>query len=49
MSNSLKDQLLGLGFRDVRVADDLNRKLLTTLNYLKHGHGGRQFLVAGVK
>ncbi len=41
--------LLGLGFRDVRVADDLNRKLLTTLNYLKHGHGGRQFLVAGVK
>lgn len=41
--------LIGLGFRNVRVTDDLNRKLLTTLNYLKHGHGGRQFLVSGVK
>lgn len=41
--------LTRLGFRDVQLADDLNRRLLLTFNHLKHGHSGRQFLVTGVK
>lgn len=43
------EMLTRLGFRDVQLADDLNRRLLLTLNHLKHGHSGRQFLVAGIK
>jgi hypothetical protein len=43
------EMLTRLGFRDVQLKDNLNRKLLFTLNHLKHGHGGRQFLVTGVK
>lgn len=43
------EMLLSLGFRDIQIENDLNSRLLTTLNYLKHGHSGRQFLVAGVK
>jgi len=43
------EMLTRLGFRDVQLRDNLNRKLLLTLNHLKHGYGGRQFLVTGVK
>lgn len=43
------EMLMGLGFRDVRVVDDLNRRLSTTMNHLKHGYGGSQFLVAGIR
>jgi len=43
------EMLTRLGFRDVQLKDNLTRKLLFTLNHLKHGHGGRQFLVTGVK
>ena len=38
-----------IGFEDVAVVANLNRKLLTTLDYLKWGHSGDQFLVTGVK
>ena len=41
--------LLNLGFEDVRVSYDLDRRLLFTLNYLKHGHSGRQFLITAIK
>jgi hypothetical protein len=37
------------GFEDVRVSYDLDRRLLFTLNYLKHGHSGRQFLITAIK
>jgi len=38
-----------LGFRDIVVVPNLNRRLLTTLDYLKWGHSGDQFLVTGIK
>lgn len=41
--------LLNLGFEDVRVSYDLDRRLLFTLNYLKHGHSGRHFLITAIK
>lgn len=43
------EMLSNLGFKDVQVSYDLDRRLLFTLNYLKHGHGGRQFLITGIK
>ena len=43
------DMLKSLGFKDVRTVNDLDRRLSTTLNYLKNGYSGKQFLVSGVK
>lgn len=41
--------LRGLGFEEIFVVANLNKKLRTTLDYLKYGHCGNQFLVTGVK
>jgi ubiquinone/menaquinone biosynthesis C-methylase UbiE len=41
--------LRGLGFKEILVVANLNKKLLTTLDYLKYGHCGDQFIVTGVK
>lgn len=38
-----------LGFCQIQVADALNRKLLTNLDYLKNGHCGERFLISGIK
>lgn len=38
-----------IGFKDIAVVANLNRKLLTTLDYLKWGHSGDLFLITGVK
>jgi ubiquinone/menaquinone biosynthesis C-methylase UbiE len=43
------DIMRSLGFKDIAVLPNLNRRLLTTLDYLKWGHSGDQFLVTGVK
>jgi ubiquinone/menaquinone biosynthesis C-methylase UbiE len=43
------EMLRELGFKDIQVTTNLNRRLLTTLDYLKWGHSGDQFLVTGVK
>jgi len=38
-----------LGFCQIQVADALNRKLLTNLDYLKNGHCGERFMISGIK
>lgn len=41
--------LKSLGFKEIHVVQGLNKKILTTINYLKNGHSGERFLVSGVK
>lgn len=43
------DMLKSLGFCQIQVADSLNRRLLTNLDYLKNGHCGERFMVSAVK
>jgi ubiquinone/menaquinone biosynthesis C-methylase UbiE len=43
------EMMMSLGFGDICVLEGINRKILTTVNYLKNGHSGKRFMVSGIK
>lgn len=43
------EMLESLGFRDIQTAEDLDSRLMLTLDHLKYGYCGAQFMVVGVK
>jgi ubiquinone/menaquinone biosynthesis C-methylase UbiE len=44
-----EDLLKSIGFKQIRIVNALNKRLLTNLDYLKNGHSGERFLISGVK
>jgi len=43
------EMLESLGFRHIHIDEDLDKRLMLTLDYLKYGYCGLQFMVVGVK
>lgn len=43
------EMLRSLGFKEIQIADGLNKRLMKNLDYLKNGYSGDRFLISGVK